>query len=408
MSMDQQSIPLRPSPPLAVAVLLALALGSATVEAAFPGINGGIIFTSTRDTGTLNLFTMTPTGASQVNLNPTLQHEFGPSYSADGQRIAFTRDFLLQNKIISMNADASGQTLLTGPGSFNTTPVWSPSGAFIAFASNRSGNSEIWVMTSDGLLAFPVTSDPESDFDPAWSPDGTRIAFTRGPAGGDQNIVVLTLFPFAETVITTDPADDRGADWSPDGTQIAFMSDRSGNLDVYVMDADGSNVVQITSDPAFDNIPAWSPDGTLLAFTSNRSGATEVWLANADGSGGLTQLTSAGGGMPSWQPIPPAAAVQALRGQVAGLVAAGSLSKGNGNALDKKLAGALKKIEQLNVPPAVGKLGAFVNQVSAFMRSGKLSAAEGQPLIDAARVVMDYLLANGVPVPVEPETIDIP
>lgn len=82
---------------------------------------------------------------------------------------------------------------------------------------------------------------------------------------------------------------------SPDRMRIAFSSNSGGNFDIYVMDADGSNVKRLTSDPATDNEPAWTPDGQQIAFTSLRSGVAQVYLVNADGSD-VRQLTSSVGG----------------------------------------------------------------------------------------------------------------
>jgi TolB protein len=66
--------------------------------------------------------------------------------------------------------------------------------------------------------------------------------------------------------------------WSPDGKHIAFTSNRDGNYDIYVMNADASDLRNVTRDPGQDNYAAWSPDGERLAFISNRSGAYEVYV----------------------------------------------------------------------------------------------------------------------------------
>ena len=59
--------------------------------------------------------------------------------------------------------------------------------------------------------------------------------------------------------LTNDPGDDAFPSWSPDGTRIAFASSRDGNVEIYVMDADGTNLVRLTNDPAEDSSPAWRP-----------------------------------------------------------------------------------------------------------------------------------------------------
>ncbi|MFL6523865.1 MAG: TolB family protein [Nitrososphaera sp.] len=77
-----------------------------------------------------------------------------------------------------------------------------------------------------------------------------------------------------------------------DGTKLAFTSDRDGNHEIYVMNAqDGSNQTNLTMNPAFDFDPSWSPDGTKLAFTSDKGGNTEIYVMNAQDGSNQTRLT---------------------------------------------------------------------------------------------------------------------
>ncbi len=94
---------------------------------------------------------------------------------------------------------------------------------------------------------------------------------------------------------------------SPDGTKVAFSSIRDGNTEIYVMDADGGNPVNLTRDDAYDSAPAWSPDGQRIAF--ERGGGAgrgpQIFVMNADGSGvvWLTQEPLASWGRsPAWSP----------------------------------------------------------------------------------------------------------
>jgi hypothetical protein len=106
------------------------------------------------------------------------------------------------------------------------------------------------------------------------------------------NIEIFTMNPDGSNRVnvTNHPAGDQTPSWSPDGTQIAFCSDRTGNGDIYVMNADGTNVIQLTTSTATDASPQWSHDGSKIAF---RRG-TDVFVMNSDGSGVL-QLTTAFG-----------------------------------------------------------------------------------------------------------------
>jgi Tol biopolymer transport system component len=105
--------------------------------------------------------------------------------------------------------------------------------------------------------------------------------------------------------LTANAAPDVAPVWSPDGTKIAFASSRDGSYDVYVMNADGSNVTRLTTNAAEDGFYAvsvnevyyglsWSPDGTQLVFISRRDGSLEVYRMNADGTA-QTRLTNTGG-----------------------------------------------------------------------------------------------------------------
>lgn len=91
------------------------------------------------------------------------------------------------------------------------------------------------------------------------------------------------------TRLTDDIAWDSCSEWSPDGQQIAFTSDRNGNVNIYVMDADGNDLKQLT-DLDHASYPAWSPDGRRIAFMSvRRLGDYDIYVMNADGSD-LTRL----------------------------------------------------------------------------------------------------------------------
>ena len=79
--------------------------------------------------------------------------------------------------------------------------------------------------------------------------------------------------------------------WSPDGKRIAFTSSRDGNMEIYVMDADGNNQQNLTNRPHLDWEPSWSPDGKRIAFMSNgeggleiKDGNLEIYVMDADGS----------------------------------------------------------------------------------------------------------------------------
>jgi len=104
-----------------------------------------------------------------------------------------------------------------------------------------------------------------------------KIAFASSPSG---NLDIWLMDPDGSnaTNVTSHAATDYLPSLSPDGTKIAFASDRDGNLEVYLMDADGANPVRLTTDAGIDGFPDWSPIGLTLAFNSRRDGNTELYL----------------------------------------------------------------------------------------------------------------------------------
>ena len=150
--------------------------------------------------------------------------------------------------------------------------------------------------------ATRLTVHDAFDASPDWSPDGRRIAFDSD-RDGNWEVYVMNADGSGVTRLTDNGAADEFPAWSPDGRRIAFESNRDGNWEIYVMNADGSGVTRLTYNDAFDSGPDWSPDGRRIAFDSNRDGNWEIYVMNADGSG-VTRLTDNGAadGFPAWSP----------------------------------------------------------------------------------------------------------
>jgi len=106
--------------------------------------------------------------------------------------------------------------------------------------------------------------------------------------------------------LTFDPLNkDQVPDWSPDGSRIAYSADLpDGSAQIFVMDADGSGVVQLTSDQAVNFAPAWSPDGTQIAFVKEEpNGTRDVWVMDVEGPDAHRLAAGAGPQYaPAWQP----------------------------------------------------------------------------------------------------------
>jgi Tol biopolymer transport system component len=174
---------------------------------------------------------------------------------------------------------------------------WSPDGQHIAFSSDRDGNKEIYLLDVQATLQgqedsglIRLTDNPTVDVPSGWSPDGTRLLFLS-ERDGNLDVYVMAVDPLTgaggsgETRLTTDPALDLYPAWSPAGQWIAFVSMRDGNHEVYVMAPDGSGQRNLTASPATDAQFWWSPDGRQIAVSSMLGGAWSTWIVDVEGAG---------------------------------------------------------------------------------------------------------------------------
>jgi Tol biopolymer transport system component len=222
-------------------------------------------------------------------------------------------------QIYVMDADGSSPVQLTTERGPMGPLSWSPDGASIAFV--KGGN--VWAMDADGSNPRNLTNYEAGDMEPAWSPDGRHIAFSSNRAmrqAGQAyavDIFVMEADGSNPRNLTDSTSSDVAPSWSPDGSSIVFQSDRDGNQEIYVMDADGSNPRNLTNNEAGDLQPAWSPDGSTIAFDSDRdgNGNREIYVMDIDGSN-LQRLTDSPGmdGLPTWSPDGRYIAFQSDRG----------------------------------------------------------------------------------------------
>lgn len=233
----------------------------------------------------------------------------------------------------------------------------------IAFVSTRSGAPEIWVMDADGGNARQATRNRSINGFPSWSPDGRSIVYmsyllnrspllfrlVRGGGGGagrmlqgldaskavyrgvydpgGQRLAVVVSVDGAPEIYVVDAdgrnprrltrhkAIDVSPTWSPDVRRIAFVSDRSGQPNLYVMDAaDGGNLRRVTFGGGYHTAPAWSPDGRWIAYEQRVGGQFDLWLADPDGEGQAPLVTHPRSDEnPTWAPDSRKLAFHSLR-----------------------------------------------------------------------------------------------
>jgi len=225
---------------------------------------------------------LTSSGAENVNLP-------GRAWCSGNDRIVFASDVeSVNDEVFSIASDGTAVQRVTETDSLNWEPSWSPDCSQIVFQSDRSGNWDIWRMMADGSSPVQLTDHSADDWEPNWSPDGATIVF-QSDRSGNWDIWTMDVNGGALANVTNDPAEDTDPSWSPDGTRIVYSSDRGADDaasltddgSIWAIEASGGAPIQITNDPAYDGAPSWSPDGNLIAFESARSGNLDIWVVDA-------------------------------------------------------------------------------------------------------------------------------
>lgn len=185
-------------------------------------------------------------------------------------------------------------------GKVDWDPSWSPDGTVLGWSSIRDANLEIYTvpLADTGLLdidgATRHTNNLVFDWYGSWSPDGTRIVYNNN-AGGNRNIYLLDLATSESVQITEHPANDFHGFWgfgTDNRETIYFVSERetlvaTGTLDLFQWDGTETGAVAaVPDDVRFSADPVWSPGGTHVAFMSNEgeSGNWQIYVAQADGT----------------------------------------------------------------------------------------------------------------------------
>lgn len=234
---------------------------------AYPVFNGAdydLYFGQADGSGT-RLF---QTGASQ------------PAFSHDGARIAYRSWRPDQRGIVT--ADISGNNPLIVASFFeDQLPTWTADNTDIVFLSRRSGDrkSQLFRVNSFQRLGQGVVIG-EGEY-PTINPTGLMAFKGWGNTGTGLRASTANL---ENVQALTDANEDTAPAPSPDGQKIAFMSRRAGNWEIYVVNADGLNIMRLTENGAQDGLPTWSPDGQAIAFVSDRDGQWAVWAMTPTGA----------------------------------------------------------------------------------------------------------------------------
>jgi Tol biopolymer transport system component len=226
------------------------------------------------------------------------------AFSHDGRSIAFVRrrgawPFGAPYAALGIADVESGRVrFLTDDSSLVQSPVWSPDDRFIYFTSGRGGALNVWKVPASSGDPEQITAGQADDADIDLSADGTRLVFSNFRVNVNLAEVALDLErPGTFKWLTSDAARGENAPrYSPDGRRIAYFSNRGGaeRESIWVMEADGSNVVRLVEDGRTNVFPRWSADGQAVFYLSRTASPSSV-STSLVAVGELRRVVVAGG-----------------------------------------------------------------------------------------------------------------
>ena len=283
------------------------------------------------------LYCVSPLGGAPAKIVENLTNNF--AISADDRQIAFIRPVIKPDdqrelSLLVANADGTGERtlLVAAQPEHLSAPVWTPDGSSIICAQGIAMGDK-WNL---GLIEVKVADGIKKELSPErfssilkldWLPDrsGLLMVAREHPGAGRNHKLWHVSYPGLEIRQLTEDSIDyvdlsvaAGADkavasqatliqeiwvgpssepqnlkkitqaigafcWTPD-SRLVFSSTASGNEDIWIMQADGTEQRQLTNDPAVDLTPTITPDNRYIVFTSYRTGSSQVWRMNLDGS----------------------------------------------------------------------------------------------------------------------------
>jgi TolB protein len=279
----------------AIALLQLIAISAATQKRL---VNGGlpvvspdgrsIVFSSNKN-GSDDLYVIGVDGSKEMQLTHTPEYESISGWTPNRKQLIFSVFKNNTTSIYSIDVDGKNERMIaTVPG---RSAVLSPDGKLVIYSTGNWTEMALMLSTLDGKSQQQLNDGKSIAWNVHWSPDGKRFAFT---GRGEKEIAVFTANADGSNrhQVSQVPIEEGAAQWpvwSNDGKWLAIQVNSRTHKDsahIWLIDVASGESRKLAShaEDYLDETPFWFPDGKRLAFQSNRSGRMEVWIMNADGT----------------------------------------------------------------------------------------------------------------------------
>lgn len=264
--------------------------------------DSSIYFVSNR-TGHKEIYRCDFDGSNVRQFTNTGSISLTPSVSKNGKYLAWTSYSSGRPDLYIRNLETNTTVSVKKQGVF-ISPAWRPGSDMCATTLSFEGDQDLYLIRADGSVDRRLTKGQGIDVSPSFSPDGSKMAFVSTREGRPQ-IFIQDLGSGSVRRLTYSGNYNTQPAWSPAGDKILYTSlQKSGEINIFAINPDGSGLMQLTSGSNNNEYPSWSPDASMIVFSSNRQGRRKLFVMNADGTGQRPLLAMDGDQQqPSWSSI---------------------------------------------------------------------------------------------------------
>lgn len=288
-----------------LAALVAAASLSGAQQPSRPIINGGlpsvspqgdaIAFVSNRS-GNHDVYVVMPDGSHLLRITDSPANESAPFWTLDNRVIFSVWADNASTVYAASSRNPQPARIGTATG---RQPIISPDGKKLIYSSGQFPSMHLVEAALDGSNARTLTKEPSAAFNAVYSPDQSQIAFARADSTRQLQIWIMNADGTGERQLTRFAPEDGSPQWpawSPDGARLAIQSGRynrnapsENTAHIWVIDVKSGASTRLNPHTTayLDETPSWFPDGRRIAFQSDRSGRMEIWVMNADGTGAV-------------------------------------------------------------------------------------------------------------------------